>query len=75
MLRVSILILHGLRHAFATKLIEEGEDIRVVQALLRHAPGSKATAIYAHVTPKAERKGSNRINDALTREIPSEDQI
>jgi len=67
--------LHGLRHTFATKLIEEGEDIRIVQALLRHAPGSKATAIYAHVTPKAERKGSNRINDVLTREIAPENQI
>jgi integrase len=67
--------LHGLRHTFATKLIEEGEDIRVVQALLRHAPGSKATSIYAHVTPKAQRKGINRMDDVLRREIPPMDQI
>ena len=59
--------LHGLRHTFATRLIEEGEDIRVVQALLRHADIKTTAKIYAHVTPKAKKKAANKIDDVLRR--------
>ena len=59
--------LHSLRHTFATRLIEEGEDIRVVQALLRHADIKTTAKIYAHVTPKAKKKAANKINNVLRR--------
>jgi len=54
---------HALRHTYATKLFERGEDLKTVQMLLGHSDISITSNIYTHVMPEKKINAANKLND------------
>jgi integrase len=57
--------LHGLRHTHATVLPEMGENPKVVQERLGHAPITITMDVYSHVTPTMQRAAVDRFAAAV----------
>jgi integrase len=58
---------HALRHAFATTLLADGEDIANVSKLLGHRDLATTANVYGHLTDQASRRAADRMDKALRR--------
>jgi integrase len=54
-----------LRHAFATLLLEQGEELGVVSKMLGHADLGTTADVYAHLTPVMARRAAERMDTVL----------
>lgn len=56
-------IVHALRHTFATMLIRQGEDIKVVSELLGHSDVSTTIRIYYHTIEEQKHSAVQKLNN------------
>ncbi len=56
---------HSLRHTFASLLIGEGEDIKIVSELMGHSDISVTYNTYVHFSPEQRSKAIHSIPDLL----------
>ncbi|MGI9952162.1 tyrosine-type recombinase/integrase [Moorellaceae bacterium AZ2] len=66
---------HGLRHTFTSLLLEKGEDLKIVQELLRHTRIDVTADIYSHVTERLKRKASAKVEEILQGRDPTQPQV
>ncbi len=54
-----------MRHAFATLLLEAGEEVAVISKMLGHADYSTTVNIYSHLSTERSRIAAARIDGLL----------
>lgn len=54
--------LHCLRHTFATRGLENGIELKVMQELLGHSTIAMTADIYSHVLPDKKKEAAEKIN-------------
>jgi integrase len=57
---------HGLRHCFATLMVESGEDLGTVSRILGHADFATTADVYAHLTPAMLDRAAERMDAILS---------
>jgi site-specific recombinase XerD len=56
---------HTFRHTYSTLLADNGNDVKVVQELMRHAKLSTAMEVYTHARMEKKRVAQRRAVDVL----------
>lgn len=56
---------HTFRHTYSTMLAEHGDDVKVVQELMRHAKLSTTMEIYTHPRMERKREAQSKVVDML----------
>ena len=59
--------LHSIRHTYATRLFEEGVDIKTVQELMGHADYKTTLDIYTHVMPEKKKEAVSVFDKLYTK--------
>lgn len=55
---------HTLRHSYATMLLENGTNLRLIQTYLGHR-SPNTTSVYTHLTTKAQEQAAGSINELM----------
>jgi integrase len=56
---------HTFRHTYSTMLAEHGDDVKVVQELMRHAKLSTTMELYTHPRIEKKREAQSKVVDVL----------
>ncbi len=57
--------MHGLRHTFATLLLQSGADLKTVSTALGHSSVAITADLYAHISPVMLHSAVDRLNDLI----------
>jgi integrase len=66
------IVYRAFRHSYSTLLIANGENVKVVQELMRHANSRSTLEIYSQARIEHKRKAQRRLAEAIFRD---EDEI
>lgn len=62
---------HGLRHSYATALLQTGEHPKVVQELLGDSTIRVVLDTYSHVTPGLKERAAGKLEGLFDKKKPS----
>jgi integrase len=58
--------IHTLRHTFATRCLEKGIDLKIVQEILGHSSINMTANLYTHVLPETKKEAIMKLSDSIT---------